>query len=110
MPPNTIFLFIPFMRQLTVDSSAEEIARVEEILKSQQIPYRINSIRTRGDIGSALDARSYARSNIALYKGSATPSVIYRIYVRRRDYAWEKNLYMEIKVIASGYYSRTRPG
>lgn len=92
MPPNTIFLFIPFMRQLTVDSSAEEIARVEEILKSQQIPYRINSIRTRGDIGSALDARSYARSNIALYKGSATPSVIYRIYVRRRDYAKAKKL------------------
>jgi hypothetical protein len=34
-----------------------------------------------------VDSRSYAASNIAMYKGSSTPPVVYMVYVKRSDYA-----------------------
>ncbi len=75
-----------FMKKIVVDTSSEEIRRVTTILEQNKIKYDIRSKRTRGSIGSALDAGSYARSNIAMYKGASAPPVVYMVFVRKRDY------------------------
>ena len=73
-------------KRLIADTSSAEIRRIENILKQENIPYRLQTQRTRGALGSMIDSRSYAASNIALYKGAAQPNFVYTIYVRRKDY------------------------
>lgn len=87
-----LFMFIPFLARLLSDTNSAESRRVENILKENKIPYRIETKRIRGSIGSALDARSYAQANLAMYKGADTPSVVYAIYVRRKDLELAKAL------------------
>jgi hypothetical protein len=86
------FMLIPLLKKVLTDSDAVEVRRVENILIENKIPYRIKTYQTRGSIGMAMDSRSYAASNLAMYKGSGTPSVSYGIYVRRKDYERVKNL------------------
>ncbi len=81
-----IFMLIPFLKKVLTDSNAGEVRRVENILIKNKIPYRIRTYKTRGSIGMALDTSSYARSNLAMYKGANRPSVSYGIYVRKKDY------------------------
>ncbi|NMC15251.1 MAG: hypothetical protein GYA40_01215 [Chloroflexi bacterium] len=83
-------------KQLISDTSSEEIRRVEELLKRENIPYRLQTQRTRGALGSMIDSRSYAASNIALYKGAAQPNFVYTIYVRRKDYQ-RANALMQVR-------------
>ena len=85
-------MFTLFMRKLTVDTSAEEARRTTSILEKNNIHYEIRTIRTRGSIGSALDARSYANANLAMYKGASQPSFIYSVYVKPKDYDRAKKL------------------
>jgi len=79
-------MFALLRKRIVVDTSSEEIRRVTTILEKHKIKFDIRSKRTRGSIGSALDAGSYARSNIAMYKGASAPPVVYLVYVRRKDY------------------------
>mgnify|MGYP003602556593 FL=1 len=73
-------------KKLAADTSSGEIRRIEDILKNEKIPYRLQTQRTCGALGSWIDARSYAASNIALYKGSQQPGFVYTIYVRVKDF------------------------
>ena len=75
-----------FMKKLTVDTSAEGVRRLATILEQNNIRYEIRTTRTRGSVGSAMDARSYAQGNLPLYKGTSQPMVIYSIYVDRKYY------------------------
>jgi len=79
-------MFGLFMKRIAVDTSGEEIRRVTTILDQNKIKYEIRTKRTRGSVGSALDAGAYARGNIAMYKGANSPPVVYIVYVRRSDY------------------------
>lgn len=88
----TIFMVIPLLKKLLADTSAEEIRRVEDILESNDILYRINTVRSRGNIGTALDSIAYAKANLAMYKGGGTPPVVYEIFVWPRDLAKAKAL------------------
>ncbi|HNW95059.1 MAG TPA: DUF2007 domain-containing protein [Anaerolineaceae bacterium] len=79
-------------KQLISDTSSAEIRRIEDLLKQENIPYRLQTQRSRGSVGSFMDSRSYAASNIALYKGAATPTFVYAIYVRPKDYKRAQSL------------------
>jgi hypothetical protein len=74
-------------KRIVVDISGEEIRRVTNLLDQHHITYELRTKRTRGSIGTALDSMAYARSNIAMYKGTSTPPVVYMVYVKRSDYA-----------------------
>jgi len=73
-------------KQLISDTSSAEIRRIEDLLKLEKIPYRLQTQRTRGALGSMIDSRTYAASNLAMYKGAAQPTFVYAIYVRKKDY------------------------
>jgi hypothetical protein len=75
-----------FMKKLIIDTSAEEIAKVTTTLEQNNLKYEIRTIRTRGTVGSAIDARSYAQANIAMYKGASQPGFVYYVYVKPKDY------------------------
>lgn len=85
-------MFVIFKKRLVVDSNNVAITRTTEILEKHMIKYELRTTRSRGSIGSRLDALSYARSNIAMYKGSAMPDFVYMIYVKRRDFTRAKQL------------------
>ena len=75
-----------FKKKLVTDTSGEEIRRVTTNLEKFRIKYEIRTARPRGLIGSALDAQTYARANLAIYKGAPDPIFVYTVYVGRRDY------------------------
>jgi len=79
-------MFVIFKKNIATDTSSEAIRRMTTILEENNIKYEIRTKRTRGAIGAAFDARSYASSNIATYKGASQPSFIYMIYVKKKDY------------------------
>ena len=74
-------------KELMTDNSAEELARVKEALKAQGIEFEVKTIRSRGTIGNAMDAASYARANLAFSRDRQNIDFVYRLYVRRQDYA-----------------------
>jgi len=79
-------MFIWFMKKIATDTSGEEIRRITTLLEENNFKYRLRTIQERGSVGSAMDARSYAQANIALYKGTSRPAVVYMVYVKRKDY------------------------
>jgi hypothetical protein len=85
-------MFIPFMTRIVVDTSGEEIRGMTTVLEKNDIRYKICLKRTRVSIGSALDAVSYTRSNIAMYMGAAAPPVVYKVYVKRKDFDHDYDL------------------
>ena len=78
-------LFRFFMKKLITDTSSEEIRRVTTLLGQSGIKYEIRTVRPRGSIGTAMDSRSYASVNLAMYKGASLPAFVYMVYVNRRD-------------------------
>ena len=80
------------MKKLVTDISAEEIRRATTVLEQNGIKYEIRTMRTRGLIGSALDAGSYAQGNISMYRGAPQPTFIYSVYVNRKSYAHARKL------------------
>jgi len=80
-------MLVFFKKRIVVDTSGVEIRRVTDLLDQHAIKYELRTKRTRGSIGTALDSRSYAASNIAMYKGASKPPVVYKVYVKRKDYA-----------------------
>lgn len=85
-------MFVIFKKRIATDTSGEEVRRITTILEQNDIKYEIRTRRSRGVIGSALDASSYGRSNIAMYKGSSSPLFVYMIYVKRKDYTRARKL------------------
>ena len=79
-------MFVLFKKRIAVDTSGEEIRRITNLLEDNNIKYEIRTKRARGSIGSAIDARTYARSNLSMYKGAQSPPVVYMIWVKRNDY------------------------
>lgn len=77
-------------KELMTDSSAEELARVKEALRARDIEFEVKTMRSRGTIGNAMDAASYARANLAFSRDRQSIDFVYRLYVRRCDYdaAW----------------------
>ncbi len=77
-------------KELMADSSAEELARVKEALKERDIEFEVKTIRSRGVIGSYMDASAYARANLSFSQDRQRMSFVYKLYVRRKDYdaAW----------------------
>lgn len=78
-------MFGLFLKKLATDTSAEEIRRITSILEKNNLKFEVRTTRTRGTIGSGIDAHAYARANLALYKGASQPSFIYAVYVRRKE-------------------------
>lgn len=85
-------LFFAFMKKVATDTNSQEIARVTSLLDQHQIKYKIHTVRTRSNVGMAFDAGSYARANLAMYKGSSQPSFVYFVYVSRKDYTRARKL------------------
>ena len=79
-------MFVLFKKKLVVDTSAEEIRRTTTILEKNKVPYELRTIRSSGSIMSAIDAGTYARANIAMYKGASQPTFVYTVYVKRKFY------------------------
>lgn len=88
-------MFGLFLKKLVVDLSAEEIRRTTTLLEQNNIQYEVRTTRARGTIGSGIDAHTYARANLAMYKGAAQPSFIYTVYVKRKDYDHARKLILE---------------
>ncbi len=87
-----LFMFIPLQKQLLASNDPAESRRVENILLKAYIPYRIFTRKARGSIGMAYDTRSYSSHNLAMYKGSSLPTVVYEFFVRRKDFDCAKKL------------------
>lgn len=81
-----------FLKKLAVDTSAEGIRKITDILKAAGIRYQLVTVRSRGSVGSFADARAYARSNIAMYKFSDKPGMVYYVYVSRKNIQHAKEL------------------
>ena len=85
-------MFVFLKKRILVDTGNESVTKALAVLEKHHIKYEIRTIRSRGVIGTALDAGSYARSNIAMYKESSQPGFVYMVYVKRRDYLQAKRL------------------
>jgi hypothetical protein len=79
-------MLIPFLKKLMVETSAEAVHKSCKILDENDIPYRLQTFRFQGAIGTGLQSRSYMGFNVTQNKWGATPSFSYGIYVRRKDY------------------------
>ncbi len=84
-----------FMKKLVTDTSAEEIARTTAVLERNNIHFEVRTQRSRGTIGSGMDAGAYARGNLAMYKGAAQPVFIYTVYVDPKDFQQARKLVAE---------------
>jgi hypothetical protein len=71
-------------KRILTSSSMEDLGRFKMILSQNKIPFIVRTIRARGSIGTALDARSYQQFNLA-YTDAKTASFVYYVYVHRRD-------------------------
>ncbi len=89
---SSLFMFIPFLKQLVSDFDPGEIKRVEEILKANKIPYRIKSYNPRGPFGRHYDSKTYETIVMPLYKNAQRPTITYIVYVKKKDYDRAKNL------------------
>lgn len=77
-------------KELMTDSSAEELARVKEVLKAEGIEYEVKTLSSRGVVGRAIDSSAYARANLSFGRDRQRVDFVYRLFVRRKDYdaAW----------------------
>lgn len=78
-------------KRILTSTSMEDLGRFKMILSGSEIPYLVKTIRSRGTIGSALDAKSYASFNLA-YSDRQTAKFVYYLYVRRQDFQKAKVL------------------
>ncbi|MDD2521273.1 MAG: hypothetical protein PHW11_00425 [Anaerolineaceae bacterium] len=83
---SSLFMFIPFLKQLVTDIDPGEIKRVEDVLKANDIPFRIKSSSPRGPFGRNYDSRAYQQIVMPLYIDAQRPTISYIIYVKPKDY------------------------
>lgn len=74
-------------KELMTDTSMEELSRVKEALKKQNIPYEIKTQRSRGSIGMGMDVSAYRSMNMAYSADKQHVEYVYRLYVSRRNYS-----------------------
>jgi hypothetical protein len=79
-------MFVLLKKKFAVDTCGQEISRITTSLEQNSIKYEIRTKGARGSIGTAIDARTYTRANLAMYKGSDPPSVVTMIWVKWKDY------------------------
>jgi len=79
-------MFIPFLKKLMVETSAEAVHKTCKILEENGIQYRIQTYRMRGIIGTGLESSTYMRFNMSQNKWGSQPSTSYGIFVRHKDY------------------------
>jgi hypothetical protein len=85
-------MFVFLKKRILVDTNNESVTKALAVLEKHHIKYDVRTIRSRGVLGTAMDAGSYARSNIAMYKESSQPGFVYMVYVKRSDYLKAKHL------------------
>jgi len=83
---QSLFMFIPFLKLLITEVDPGEVKRVEDILKANDIPYRIKSSSTRGAFGRHYDSKTYQQIVMPLYIDAQRPTITFIIYVRKRDF------------------------
>lgn len=83
---SSLFMFIPFLKNLLTEVDPSEVKRVEDILKANNIPYRIKSSNPRGPFGRHYDSRTYQQIVMPLYIDAQRPTISYIVYVRKGDY------------------------
>ncbi len=81
-----------FMKRLSVDTSAEGIRKITDKLKEAGIRHQVVTVKSGGSVGSFVDARAYAKSNVAMYKFGKKPGMVYYVYVSRKNYQKAKGL------------------
>ena len=98
MDTPQFLMFIPLLKKLMVDTSAETIHHACNILDENSIRYRIQTLRMQGIIGTGLQSSAYLRSNISQKNWGSTQSTAYAVYVRRKDYEMARRLTGAIKL------------
>ena len=83
---SSLFMLIPFLKKLITDVDPGEIKRVEDILKTNDVPYRIKSSSPRGVFGRHYDSRTYQQIVMPLYIDAHHPIISFIIYVKPKDY------------------------
>jgi len=91
-------MFIPFLKQLMVETSAQVFNTACKILDENGIQYRMQTIRSRGTVGRAMESATYTRLNLAQSKWGSEPSFSYAIYVLPKDYEKASQLTDSIKM------------
>lgn len=91
-------MFIPFLKKLLVETSAEAVHKAYKILDENGIQYRIQTLRMRGIIGTGMESNAYMRFNVTQSKWGSQPTTSYAIYVRREDYETARQLTGSIKM------------
>jgi len=79
-------MFIPFLKLLITEVDPGEVKRVEDILRANDIPYRIKSSSPRGAFGRHYDSKTYQQIVMPLYINAQRPTITFIIYVRKKDY------------------------
>ncbi|MGI6258685.1 MAG: hypothetical protein ACOYKC_02385 [Anaerolineaceae bacterium] len=82
---SQILMFIPFLKLLVADTDSGEIARIEKILKDNDIMYRIKTASSRGRIGRFYDSSSFKSYNVGFNRVGYQIDVNFLIYVRKKD-------------------------
>lgn len=83
---QSLFMFIPFLKLLITEVDPGEVKRVEDILRANDIPYRIKSSSPRGAFGRHYDSKTYQQIVMPLYINAQRPTITFIIYVRKKDY------------------------
>lgn len=91
-------MFIPFLKKLMVETSAEAVHKTCKILEENGIQYRIQTYRMRGIIGTGLESSTYMRFNVSRDKWGSRTTTSYALYVRRKDYEVARQLTGSIKL------------
>ena len=79
-------MFIPFLKKLMVETSAEAVHKTCKILEENGIQYRIQTLFMRGIINRGLESSAYMRFNVSRDKWGSRTTTTYAIYVRHKDY------------------------
>ena len=91
-------MFIPFLKKLMVETSAEAFNKACKILDDNGIQYRMQTIRTRGTVGRTIEAATYMRFNLSQSKWGSESPFFYTIYVLPKDYERASQLTGSIKM------------
>lgn len=82
---SSIFMFSIFASLLISDTDPKEIHRIEEILKQNKIPYRVQTDDGRGRLGRLRENRTYMSVNMPAYSNAFESRKSYLIYVWKKD-------------------------
>ena len=83
---SSIFMFSIFASLLISDTDPKEIHRIEEILKQNKIPYRVQTDDGRGRLGRLRENRTYMSVNMPAYTNAFESRKSYLVYVWKKDF------------------------